>query len=410
MGVLFRIAWRNLWRQRRRSLLTASAMAVGVAMCMGMIALVDGMYARMFDVLVTQSLGHVQLHHPAFPADQQLQDTVGGLSARLSAIDTDPAIRGAAPRLLAFGLAAGESDAVGARFTGILPAREDAVSGLAAKVVEGTYLSDEQADAVLLGAGLADKLKVKVGGSVVLITQAADGSMGNAVFQVVGLVETGSAALDAGSAWVHLAPLQEVLALQDQAHELVVQLHDPERLEEGRTKIQAGAAGTELLVRTWQEANPTAAKLLGSQNVGKAIMLGIVFSVAALGVLNTMLMSVFERTRELGVLRAIGMTPLRVLGLVLAEATLLGGLSSAAGLLLGGLFDLFLVYRGIDMSLDGKGMSYAGIRFDPIIRGEVHADGILMTIGFVFFVSIVAAIWPAIRAARLRPVDAMRQV
>jgi ABC-type lipoprotein release transport system permease subunit len=207
-----------------------------------------------------------------------------------------------------------------------------------------------------------------------------------------------------------LAPLQEVLALQDQAHELVVQLHDPERLEEGRTGIQAGTAGADLLVRTWQEANPTAAKLLGSQNVGKGIMLGIVFSVAALGVLNTMLMSVFERTRELGVLRAIGMTPLRVLGLVLAEATLLGGLSSAAGLLLGGLFDLFLVYRGIDMSLDGKGMSYAGIRFDPIIRGEVHADGILMTIGFVFFVSIVAAIWPAVRAARLRPVDAMRQV
>lgn len=408
MGMLIRVAWRNLWRQGRRSMLTVSAMAVGVALCMAMFALIDGMYARMFDVLVSQALGHVQVHHQRYPSDQQLYDTVPDAKALLQAIDADPGVEAATVRLSCYGLVAGDTTSAGARFMGVSPEREDRVSQLRRRVVRGAYLDEATPSGALIGAGLAEELEAEPGSTIVLITQGADGSIANALFEVVGVVETGSAALDRAGVWTHLSPLQAALVLPDQVHEVLILSRDPDQLAPLRDRV-AAAGSPELLVRTWPQANPQAAALIGSQTVSKTMILFIVFSVAALGVLNTMLMNVFERTRELGVLKAIGLTPARLMALVLLEAALLGALASAAGVALGLLIDLYLVKVGVPMNSSGEPLSFGGVRFDPIMRGEVHLQGIVITVIFVFLVSIVAAVWPGLRAARLQPVDAMRQ-
>ena len=408
MVMLWKVAWRNLWRQGRRSMLTVSAMAVGVALCMAMFALIDGMYARMFDVLVSQALGHVQVHNERWPADQQLYDTVPGADALLAAVEADPTVEAATVRLSCFGLAAGEATSAGARFIGVAPDREDRVSQLRRRVVRGAYLDPAVPNGALLGAGLAKELEAAPGSSIVMITQGADGSIANALFEVVGVVETGSAPLDRAGVWTQLPPLQEALVLPDQVHELLILSREPDQLT--ALKGRVAAAGAEgLLVRTWQEASPQSAALIGSQTVSKTMILFIVFSVAALGVLNTMLMNVFERTRELGVLKAIGLTPTRMLALVLIEAGQLGALASLLGVGLGLLLDLYLVKVGVSMTSSGKPLSFGGVTLDPVMRGEVHPEGIAITVLFVFFVSIVAAFWPGLRAARLQPVDAMRQ-
>ncbi len=409
---LLTVAWRNLWRHGRRSLITAAAMGLGMALCMFTIALTDGMYAQMFDVMVTQTLGHAQVHHPDYPAKKGLHDTVPGASALVERLDQLPQVTGVTTRLFGFALAGGDEKSSGVRLIGVQPAREEGVTHASKRVVGGRFLADEVAQEAVLGDELMDELKLDLGKQIVVIGQSSMGAMASDLYTIVGTVHTGSTAIDRGAVYLHQADLQGFLDLPDQVHEVVVVGEDAELAPALADSILGVTdADDPPLVRTWTEADPQAAQMLGMQDASKVIMLGIVFSVAALGVLNTMLMAVFERTRELGVMRALGLTPSQLLRLVLVEAVLLTTVSAALGLVMGALLDWWVITEGINFAgPDGKGLTYQGITLDPIIRGEFDATGVVLTLVIMFGISVAAAIWPAIRAARLQPVDAMRHV
>jgi putative ABC transport system permease protein len=401
------IAWRNLWRQSRRTLITASAMAVGIALCMSMIALSDGLYAQMFDVMVTRKLGHVQVHHHDFPGRRLLYDTVP--QEKFDAISATAGVTAATARLFGYGLVSSEETSAGGQIIGILPDREQSVSLLEEKLTAGRLLSGEPTLQSVIGSGLADTLEAEVGTVLVIVTQASDGSMTNELSEVVGIVRTGDEGIDRAGVYMHLSDAQALFALPDQVHEILVLGADPAQSSALASAVRA--VESEDLVRTWVEADPTAAQMMGMQNVGSGILLGVVFSVAALGVLNTMLMSVFERTRELGLMAALGLNPAQVMRLILTESVLLAAIAVVLGGLLGAVLDGLLVVYGLDMSgSGGEGFSMQGMQFDPVIKGVVRPVGVIATLACVFIVSILAAFWPALRAARLRPVEAMRQV
>lgn len=402
------VAWRNLWRHRRRTLITAAAMGLGVAMCMASIALQDGMFAQMMDVMVTDKLGHVQVHHPDYPARKRAHDTLP--AAVVAEVDGLDGVQTVAPRMFAFALAGGPETSAGAQLLGVSPAREAKLTGLDARVTEGTWLSDGPALQAVVGVELADELSVGVGDELVLVGQDAFGGMANDLFTVVGLVRSGQTAMDRGGVWVHLSDLQGFVAMEDRIHELIVVGEDIDDAPSLRAAVAAVPSAGEQLVRTWDEADPLAAQMMGMQDASAFIMLGIVLSVAALGVLNTMLMSVFERMREFGVLRAIGLAPRQLVVLVVLESLLLATVATVMGLTMGGGLDALLVHYGLDFSVDGgKGLSYAGMTLDPVVKGVVRPQGIVITVVSVYVVTLVAAIWPALRAARLEPVQAMRE-
>jgi len=168
-------------------------------------------------------------------------------------------------------------------------------------------------------------------------------------------------------------------------------------------------ASDDVQVQTWWEASPSTAEMMGMRDASVFIMLGVVFTVAAFGVINTMLMSVFERTREMGVLRALGLRPGKLVWLVVLESFFLAALASTIGLIMGGLLDWYLVAHGLDFSSSlPDGFSFEGITLDPVMRGEVRPLGVIGPVLAVFFVSILASRWPAWRAARLQPVTAIR--
>jgi ABC-type lipoprotein release transport system permease subunit len=405
---LARIAWRNLWRHARRSLITAAAMAVGVAFCMAMLAITDGMYAKMFEVMVEQSLGHVQVHDPAFPGKRSMYATMKGADETLARLDALPGTAAATGRLLGFGLLGGERKSTGGQLLGVIPAREAATTPVARRVVAGSWLGEAPAAEIVLGDGIANDLGLGVGDEVVVVTQASDGSLGNALYTIRGIVRTGSVAIDDGSGFVHLDDLRALLVLPDQLHEITLLARDDGAIAAYQAELKA-AVGDAALVRTWWEVSPQTQQLFGMQSISKVILLGLVFTVAGFGVVNTMLMSVFERTRELGVLKAIGMRPGRMVVLVLLESLMLAGVSVVLGLALGGFLDWWLVTRGLDFTASMKdGMSMGGVTLDPVIRGQVQPAGIAATAGSVFVVAALAALWPALRAARLQPVEAIR--
>ena len=408
MSTLIAIAWRNLWRHKRRSLITATAMAVAVAMCMSLIAFTDGMYGKMFEIMVDQQLGHVQIHHPDYPGTRQMVDSIPEAEATLKAIEGTERALGATGRLNGFALLGGSKKSTGAQLQGLEPGRELPLTHVDHRIVQGRYLASDPAHEIVLGTGLAEELSLAVGDEVVAFTQSADGSLGNDLYTVVGLSSTGNAAMDKGGAWMHLADLQELLVLPDQVHSIMVLSRDADDLVAFKDVLKGVVPeGTE--VQTWSEASPQTAELMGMQSFASLFMLGIVFAVASFGVLNTMMMSVFERTRELGVLKAIGLRPTQMVSMVLWESVFLAALAGGIGLVFGGLLDLLVVYVGFDMSAGSPdGFEIMGVRLDPIIYGEVTPFSLFAPISALVGVSVLASVWPAWRAARLQPVEAIR--
>ncbi|MBS2033022.1 MAG: ABC transporter permease [Deltaproteobacteria bacterium] len=407
MAVLAKIAWRNVGRQRRRSLITATAMAVGVAMSMAAIALTDGMYGRLFEGLVRTHLGDVQVHQADWPKRHALNASFPEAST-LKALDGLSGAAGIAPRAYGFALVGLGDQAAGVRLAGVDPVREARVSLVHGRMVQGRYLDAKADHEVILGRELAQTLHAQLGDQIVAVTQAADGSLGNDLFRVVGLFSTGAADLDRGTAFLHLKDLQELLVIPDRLHEVALAAS----ARDGADALAAEARqalGGGLEVKTWRQLDPNAATMLSMQDAMAWILLAIVFAVAAFGVLNTMLMAVFERTHELGVLRALGLTPAQVVRMVMLESLMLSVVAGWVGIGLGALLDTYLVRHGLDLSAFVQGFSWAGVSFDPVMRGEIRLDRIWTVAVALVIVAVVSAIWPAVRAARLQPTTAMRE-
>lgn len=404
--IWFAIAWRNLWRQRRRSLITASAMAVSVGLCMSVICLNDGTFEKMFNVMVEQQLGHIQVHNPEWPGKRGMYDTIADLDQNVAALEATDGVQAVSIRLHGFGLVGGDQQSAGTQLVGIDPDRERTVSPVFEHMQTGTYLTN-QPDEIILGHALASDLEVGVGDEVVALTQASDGSLGNELFRVVGTYKSGNMAMDRTGAYVHLGALQTLLYLEDQAHELTILADDTDALQPLAARL--ATANPTLLVQTWREASPQTAEMLSMQDAGAMIILGIVFLVASFGVVNTMLISVFERTREFGVLRALGVTPLQLVSMVVIESVILAIIAGTGGLILGGGLDAYLVFQGIDLSgsIEG-GFDFNGVIMDPVLTGVVRWQPIVLTVSVLLVVSAVAAVWPAMRAASIQPIEAIR--
>ncbi len=405
----FKLAWRNLWRRPVRSGLTAGGMSIAIVMVMWMVSYMGGMYGQIYDVLIDQKLGHVQVHHPDYPGRSAMHDTVGDAAGVLAEVNALPESVAATGRLLAFGLVGSAETSTGGRLMGIDPAAEDSVTGLARRVKQGKMVAAGAPREAVVGVTLAEELEVGVGDEVVVILQAADGSMGSELYDVVGVARTGDGMMDRAGLWVDLAGLQELLVLPDQVHEILVLGGDMDHAPALSAAV-AGAVDGDLLVRTWEETDPMTAQMAGYQTLSIGIMLAIFYGVASLGILNTMLMAVFERTRELGLLAALGLRPATIRRVVLAESFLLALVAALVGGSLGLLAQYLMVTRGMDLSVDGKGMEYMGLVLDPIIMGTYEPATTVFTLAVVFVVAVLAGLWPAWRATRMDPVEAMRQV
>lgn len=406
MSLLFRLAWRNVWRHKRRSLITAVAMAVGLALCMGYLAFTDGMFALMYNRLVERQLGHVQIHRPNFPKNRALYEVIPDSDQLEQKIRANASVQTSVGRVFGYGLVGVGEQSVGAQITGIHPKDENDFRQLSQQVIEGKYLSETPKKETLLGYRLADELQAKVGDEVVIITQAADGSMGNDLFSIVGLIRTNSTIVDKTNILMHRQDAQELLVIEDSVHEIAILATHHDRIDFILAEIKSLQETEKLLVRPWKEVNPALFQILELQDAMIGLMAFLIFALAGLGILNTMLMSVFERTKELGIMIALGLRPRQIVYLILMETVVLAVLSILIGLVLGGALDWWIVTEGIPL---GTSLEFMGFQMDPTLKGEVRPSGIILTAIMVFVISLISSLWPALRAARLQPVVAMRE-
>lgn len=426
LPMLLFIAWRNLWRNPVRSILTISALAGGLVMVIFYAAMMEGMIRQMVYQATAISIGHLQVHRQAYIDDQDLYATLPWSYMDKIAQDI-PAIH-VAPRLYASGLASAANTSNGVLIKAVDPLREPRVTEMLKQVRSGK-LDLGPADAskeglprynLAIGAQLAKNMNLQPGSELVLVTQAADGSIGNALYRVAAVLKPLEPNFDRMGVLMSIEAYQRLMSLEDGFHELVVRLDDATRLEtvqaaldEALKKLTSAQPLDELggapLVRNWRQLTPLIADMLELSKMIVFIVGFIIIGLASMGMLNTMLMAVHERTHEFGILLAIGMKGRWLLLMVLFESFFLALVSALAGALLGLAVVGYFEKHGIDFSGTlPDGYDWGGIVFEPVMQVHLQPMDLLYACVLMIVITMLSSLIPSWRTVRLKPAEVMR--
>ncbi|PLX96666.1 MAG: ABC transporter permease [Desulfuromonas sp.] len=405
--MLYQLALRNIWRNRRRTLLTLSAMVVSSALLILSLGIFSGMLYDMLASATEQYYGHMVISAKGYQDDRDMFLNFS-LTTPLEQQLERKEILGYSPRLRGFGLLSHDQESAPGEILGVKPALERGVTGLADALTAGSYLETGDRNGVVLGSGLARRLKVVPGDELVFVTQAADGSVGNDLLEVRGIFTTGDVGHDNALALVPLPWLQNVIALPERIHEIAVRTDQPLNVaalaREFRARLPSG-----LEILDWGEMLPEMREVVASYDVSRLIIVIILYIATALGILNTFFMSVMERTREFGVLMAIGMKPGQVRRMVLLETFFMGSLALVCGVLLGLGLSLYMAEVGIDLSGTLTPITYAGGTILPRLHAVIEPGNVYIPASCLLVISLLAGFLPANRAARMQPVVAIRE-
>jgi len=308
------------------------------------------------------------------------------------------------PRLFAAGLASVSDKSAAAQVKGIDPVKENQATRFNKKIVEGKTFPDTVARVAMLGKGLAEVLKANVGDEVVIVSQAADGSIANDLYKIIGIIESGDEISDRMSLYLHLQDAQELFVLNNRIHEIAVVVNDLDKVEELTARIQNKLDDPELAVAPWQEFAKSFYQAMRADVQGMWIMIFVIVLIVAIGVLNTVLMSVLERTREYGVQKAIGTRPRQIFWQVILEVNTIAMVSIVIGIFLSILANHLLSIYGITLP---QSFTYGGIEFKNMYA-EVNARSLYIPAITVMLSALLVSIFPALRAARIKPAKAMR--
>lgn len=410
-----RLGWRNLGRNSRRTVLTAGGLALGYCSVVVMTGLGRGMVAEMIGNGTGVLSGQLQVHSRDYLPERSVHETIGGrdgadVEGLVEAVAADPAVIAAAPRVYGGGLVSGGDQTVAAGLIGIDPKREANVSLIMRTGEAGRHPSGE-ANELWIGQEMARQLSVEPGDELVVVAPAADGSLGNDLFTVVGVFRSGLAEIDGTIAFLPYQSLQRLIALSsDRVHEITARIEDPWEAPAAQSRLVASLSVSfgGAKVEDWTAFQPEMVQYARLFESFEWVLLVIVFVLAVFGVANTMLMATFERRREFAVLRALGATPGVVLKSVLWESVVLG----AASLALGAAVTLPLLVwwheAPPDVSWLYGDFTMAGGLVRPVLRVE-YPFGMMVFAAFALFVTAIgAALLPAVRAGRVRPADALQ--
>jgi putative ABC transport system permease protein len=407
VNLVLRLAWRNLWRQPRRTWLTTGAMVFSNVLLVFMISLQFGMYRLMIENSLEAFTGHMQVQARGYLDEQKMRQTIPAVEALAGHLRQALGSDEVAARATAFALASSEDRSYGIAVFGVEPRYEPNVSNIPGLVREGRYLQDNGAPEIVIGQVLARNLKVGVGDELTLIGSGRDGSFAAVVAEVVGLFDSGVADLDRSIAEMPLGPFQDVFYMQGAGHQVVVnapRLGDVAELEQRVASLLP--PGQDLVVHDWDALMPGLKQAIQADISSAVFMYAVLVILVAFSVLNTQLMSVLERTHEFGIVLALGLKPGRLGRLVMLETALMGGMGLLIGALIGGALTAWLGARGFTM----PGMEEMGAKFNlpSRLHPQVTFASLLSGPLVVFLFSLLASVYPALRLRRLQPVEAMR--
>jgi ABC-type lipoprotein release transport system permease subunit len=399
-----RLAFRNILRQKRRSLLTGLSMTGGYMLFVFSFSLLEGSYGNVIDMFTLDNTGHIQLHKDNYLDRPKIYKTLQDRDLIESTLEADAQVKSFTPRVFSPALAYAADKTTPAQVIGIDPDKEPTVTRLRQKVSAGAYFdSTPDADGyfkAMIGHGLAMSLKLSVGDEIVLISQGADGSIANDIYKITALIGN-KTSFDRMAVYLPLNAAQEFLSMGSDVHEYALLVTNKNRNE--RIADSLARKLPDVTVSPWQMVESTFYRTMQSDKQGNYFMLALIVFIVFIGVLNTVLMSVLERTREFGVLRAIGSRPFQLVRLITLETFILGCMSVTAGLIL--VMPLIYWFTEVGLLIP-EPIDMSGMEFQHM-KGEFSIRVFLAPMLFILTTAVLISIPPGLRAARILPRDAM---
>lgn len=402
--LLLKLAFRNMLRQKRRSLLTGLSMTGGYILFSYSLALLLGSYGNVIEIFTLDRTGHIQIHADNYLKRPKIYKTVDDMEKVGSVLDTSTEVTSWTGRVFAPALAYAGDKTTPVSVTGIDPVREPTVSRVADKLTEGEFFNGTpDADGyfqAMIGFSVAQTLEIGPGDEIVLISQGADGSIANDIYMITGVIGNRNAS-DRNTVYLPLGAGQEFLALGSRVHEVAMLVADPAENEAVAAGIGTRLPG--LTVSPWQKVEETFYRTMESDKQGNYFTMGLIVFLVFVGVLNTVVMSVLERTQEFGVLRAIGSRPGNIINMICLETTMMAALSCLVGIVIAMPLNWWFANYGIMMP---DPIDMGGVTFQHM-KGEFSPRIFLIPLGFMLGTAVLISILPGIRAARISPREAL---
>jgi ABC-type lipoprotein release transport system permease subunit len=400
------IAWRNIWRNPRRTAVILIAVVIGVWSMVFLGALMRGIIQGMIHNGINTLTGHIQIHQRRYPDDPSVDNSIDDPTAITPVLEQVlPAGSHWATRVRVNAIASNARHNGSVTLVGIDPQSEKPLSFIGSAVTQGRYLKDEDTNAILVGRALAARFETRPGHKLILMTQDKTGRIASKAFRITGIFQAEMEATEKAYVFVNLRSAQQMLKMGKAISEIAVLLPSPEMTAPTVHTLETRLAGKPLAVRSWQQALPLLQAYLDLYDSFILIWFVVVFVAMGFGILNTTLMAVFERMREFGLLKALGMRPGRIIKGILSEALIILIFGVLIGNTLGLASCWALSFHGIDLSALAKGVEYAGM--SRVIFPQVLIKDLLSANLVVLLLGLLVCLYPAVKAARFTPVEAM---
>lgn len=398
-----KIAWKNIWRSPFRSLVVILSIVLGIWAATFLVAFSFGLNDQRTREAIESTISHIQIHNADFSKDQDVRFWIDNPDQYRNILDTSRNVRGYSERIILGGMIASPTTGNAARIMGVDPERESSVTNISTKIEDGAWFEGISKNPIVIGAKLAEKLKVKVKSKVVLTFQDEEGDLITGAFRVAGIFKTSSSKYDELNLFIRNSDVDALMQIDDQFHEIAILLNDNDYLNNVESQLEFDEAN---IVETWKEISPE----LGYADEIMAQMLflfiGIIMLALAFGIVNNMLMAVLERKRELGMLQAVGMNKGKVFRMIVLETLYIGLAGGPLGILVGYITVTYFGAKGIDLSIFGEGLRELGI--STFVYTHMPGHFYVIISSMVVVMTLLSSIYPARKALGLNPVEAIR--
>lgn len=406
--MLVQISWRNVWRNKARSVIIMLAIALGLIGGIFLQGFMNGMITQARDKAIANIISNVQIHTPEYLLEDDINFHIPNIGSVESTLNSITGVASYSSRVEMNAILSSAEGSSGVMVYGIDAENEPHVTGMNKEIIDGAYLSSEQTIPIIIGSKMAETLSAKVKSRLVLGVVKPDGEVSYGAFKVVGIFDLGNDMVDGLNVFVNQSDLLALLEIprEEAITEIAVKLEDNALSVQKAEEIKSALGGTGLTVKSWEEVDPIIKTMMDMTGMYGAIFVAIVLIAAIFGVINTMLMVILERTKEIGMLHAIGMTRRNIFLMIMLETIFLTVSGAILGMLIGSILIHYYGVYGLNLQAAADGLRTAG--FDPIIYPFVSLKFVLGTGLSVVLMAIIASLSPARKATKLKPAEAIR--
>ena len=403
--MLFKIAWRNIWRNKTRSIVILVAVAIGLWAGIFLMAFYNGMVEQRIRSAIETEISHIQLHHPDFRKDHNLSFYLPDGRQLVQSIQNEASVKVTGGRLIIYGMASSAAGSAGVKINGVMPETESELTKLAQKIVSGNYFSANAKNEILVGQKLAGKLKLELHSKTILTFTDREGNIASGAFRITGIFKTVNTPYDELNVFIRAEDAGILAGMPGELNEIALLLKKERDLDEITEMLSHKYSSIE--IQNWEQISPEMQLLVTAMDQMMLVYMGIIMLALAFGIINTMLMSVLERTREIGMLISLGMNKFRIFGMILLETFFLVLAGCPAGIIPALLTIMYTRKNGIDLSVFSDTFSSFGYSNEVFPSLTIGQFGTVMLL--VVVTALFSALFPARRALKLKPAEAIRK-